>query len=106
MPYYFRGLPTAMRENEFQDWLRWRGATSDGAIKTRTFAVRKIEENLASLGSSNTSLEEELKGMASPAFESGSRKFVKMRSLAGRITAFLCRTRKTRITDWFNGAAG
>lgn len=51
-----------MRENEFQDWLRWRGATSDGAIKTRTFAVRKIEENLASLGSSNTSLEEEYEG--------------------------------------------
>ncbi|MBO6525642.1 AAA family ATPase [Erythrobacter sp.] len=51
-----------MRENEFQDWLRWRGATSDGAIKTRTFAVRKIEENLASFGSSNTSLEEEYEG--------------------------------------------
>lgn len=53
------GLSNIMHEDEFQGWLRWRGATSDGAIKTRTFAVRKIEENLAFLGSSNTSLEEE-----------------------------------------------
>lgn len=48
-----------MNDDEFRDWLRWRGAKSDGAIKTRIFAVRKIEENLASLGSPHTSLEEE-----------------------------------------------
>ena len=58
----WQGVASKVRENEFQDWLRWRGATSDGAIKTRTFAVRKIEENLASLGSTNTSLEEEYEG--------------------------------------------
>lgn len=47
-----------MREGEFENWLKWRGATSDGAIKTRIFAVRKIEENLSALGLSQADLDE------------------------------------------------
>lgn len=50
-----------MRENDFEEWLKWRGATSDGAIKTRIFAVRKIQDKLDSLGSTNTNLDEEFK---------------------------------------------
>lgn len=48
----------AMHEDEFDGWLKWRGATSDGAIRTRIFAVRKIEENLNSLGSPHASLDD------------------------------------------------
>ena len=47
-----------MLEAEFEGWLKWRGATSDGAIKTRIFAVRKIEENLNSLGSPHANLDD------------------------------------------------
>lgn len=47
-----------MHEDEFEGWLKWRGATSDGAIKSRIFAVRKIEENLHSLGSPHASLDD------------------------------------------------
>lgn len=47
-----------MLEGEFENWLKWRGATSEAAIKSRIFAVRKIEESLPALGSPYSSLDE------------------------------------------------
>lgn len=46
-----------MRDSEFEGWLKWRGATSENAIRTRIHAVRKIEEALGKLGISAPDLE-------------------------------------------------
>lgn len=47
-----------MQEEGFKHWLKWRGATSDGAVASRIFAVRKIEQCLAELGLPYSNLDE------------------------------------------------
>jgi 5-methylcytosine-specific restriction protein B len=46
-----------VKEQEFRAWLKAGGASSEAGLNTRVFAVRKIEENLASLGSPHANLE-------------------------------------------------
>lgn len=46
-----------MRDEEFKEWLESGGATAEAARKTRAYAVRTIENNLAALGSPHSDLE-------------------------------------------------
>ncbi len=46
-----------MREEAFREWLEKRGAESDKGFKTRIYAVRTIEANMARLGSRYTDLD-------------------------------------------------
>ena len=46
-----------MRDDEFKEWLKARGANADAARNTRAYAVRTIEAKLSELGSPHPDLE-------------------------------------------------